>query len=68
MLNLALLNNGEGTQGFQAKQEEIQRALDKLEEHKGNFIRLCLHPDPTQRPKADVLLKQPVLQEVCSFY
>lgn len=65
MLNFDLLGNGEGQQQTHStRSEAFRKALDRLSPLTRNFIELCIHPDPTMRPKANVLLKQPVLQEV----
>ena len=65
MLDLDLIiSNGEGHNRVQHRQESNLRALETIDEMKKDFIRLCLHEDPDQRPTAQDLLKQPVLQEV----
>ena len=61
MLNLDLLGNGEH---FLAVKESIGKYVDALEPHKKQFVELCLREDPKARPKANSLLKHPVLQEV----
>ena len=63
MLNLDLLGNGEALQS-QTRSEALTKALSDLSPLTRNFIQLCIHPDPSMRPKANALLKQPVLQEV----
>ena len=70
MLNFALLGNGETSAGPHAREEANEKALESLDPQKREFIRLCLHSDPDIRPKASVLLKHHVLQEVClcGFY
>ena len=65
MLNFALLSNGESSVGPHAREEANEKALENLDPPKREFIRLCLHRDPDIRPKASVLIKHHVLQEVC---
>ena len=63
MLNLDLIGNGEN---FLALKESIGKYVDALEPHKKQFVELCLREDPKARPKANTLLKHPVLQEVAT--
>ena len=67
MLNFALLGNGDSPPGLHARGEANEKALESLDPQKREFIRLCLHSDPDIRPKASVLLKHHVLQEVCLY-
>lgn len=65
MLNFELLGNGDGAHGHTSpKQEAVLRAVEGLHKKKREFIELCLHRDPDMRPRAQSLLKHPVLQEV----
>ncbi len=65
MLDLDLIvGNGEGFNRLQVRHESNKRAVDNLDGMKKEFIKLCLHEDPDQRPTAHDLLKHPVLQEV----
>jgi hypothetical protein len=48
----------------QAREDAFHKALDGLNKMTRDFIKLCIHPEPSSRPKAHILLKQPVLQEV----
>ncbi len=67
MLDLDLIiGNGEGPNRVQHRHDSTLRALDSIDGMKKDFIKLCLHTDPDQRPTAQDLLKQPVLQEVTS--
>ena len=62
MLNLELLGEGRGI----IKKEDIDNFLSKLRpERRQQFIAMCLHDDPAERPTASQLLKNLVLQEVC---
>ena len=64
MLKLELLGGGEH-RGI-IKKEDIELALNNLRpERRQQFITLCLSDDPSKRPRASQLLKNPVLQEVC---
>ena len=65
MLNFELLGNGDGAHGHTSpKQDVVLRAVEGLHKKKREFIELCLHHDPEMRPRAQSLLKHPVLQEV----
>ena len=67
MLNFELLGNGEGAHGYTSpKQEAVLRAVEGLDERKREFIQLCLHQQPSKRPRAQDLLKHLVLQQVCT--
>lgn len=63
MLNLDLLGNGDTTHSI-TRGDAVQKALDQLNPMTRDFIELCIDRNPEQRPKAQLLLKQPVLQEV----
>jgi nuclear receptor-binding protein len=64
MLNLDLLGAGEASRSI-VKKDVIDNVLANLRpERRQQFIRMCLSEDPSIRPRASQLLKNPVLQEV----
>ncbi|GLH17126.1 Nuclear receptor-binding protein homolog, partial [Gryllus bimaculatus] len=63
MAALEIQGNGDSGQGV--TEEHIRRTIDSLDDvRQRDFIRRCLHRDPTKRPPARDLLFHPLLFEV----